>query len=135
MHDLPPPPRAVWIAQLAAAAILGQTLFFKFGGAPESVWIFSTLGAEPWGRLGSGAVEAVAVVLLLAPRTAVFGALLGAGTMSGAIASHALFLGIEVQGDGGLLFALANVVLAACLVVLWLRRGQLAALWAVRAGR
>jgi uncharacterized membrane protein YphA (DoxX/SURF4 family) len=133
MHHQPTPPRAVWIAQLVAAAILGQTLFFKFGGAPESVWIFTTLGAEPWGRLGSGAVEAVAVALLLLPRLAVFGALLGAGTMVGAIASHALFLGIEVQGDGGLLFGLANVVLVACLVVIALRRAQLFALLPGRA--
>lgn len=128
------PSRAVWIAQLTAAAILGQTLFFKFTGAPESVWIFSTLGAEPWGRLGSGAVEAMAVVLLLLPRTAVFGALLGAGTMVGAIASHLVFLGVEVQGDGGLLFALANVVLIACLTVIALRRAQLLALLPGRAG-
>lgn len=132
MNEHPSPPRVVWIAQLAAAAILGQTLFFKFSGAAESVWIFTTLGAEPWGRLGSGAVEALAVVLLLVPRLAVFGALLGAGTMLGAIASHALFLGIEVQGDGGLLFALANVVLVACAIVIAQRRAQLKALLAVR---
>lgn len=128
MHEPHPPPRAVWIAQLIAAAILGQTLFFKFTGAPESVWIFSELGAEPWGRLGSGAVEALAAALLLVPRGAVFGALLGAGTMLGAIASHVTVLGIEVQGDGGLLFALALTVLAACLTVIGLRRAQLLAL-------
>jgi hypothetical protein len=128
MHDHPSPPRAVWIAQLAAAAILGQTLVFKFGAAPESVWIFRTLGAEPWGRLGSGAVEALAVALLLTPRGAVWGALLGLGTMLGAIASHLAILGVEVQGDGGLLFALANVVLACCATVLWLRRAQWLAL-------
>lgn len=128
MHHRPRPPLAVWIAQLVAAGILGQTLFFKFSGAPESVWIFQTLGAEPWGRLGSGAVEALAVVLLLTPRGAVWGALLGLGTMLGAVASHLAFLGIEVQGDGGLLFALANVVLVACLAVLWMRRAQWLAL-------
>jgi hypothetical protein len=128
MHHPTPPPRAVWVAQLAAAAILGQTLVFKFGAAPESVWIFETLGVEPWGRLGSGAVEALAVALLLVPRTAVLGALLGAGTMLGAILSHVLVLGITVRGDGGLLFALANVVLACCLAVLWSRRGQLRSL-------
>jgi len=127
------PPLVVWVAQLAAAVLLGQTLFFKFGGAPESVWIFETLGAEPWGRLGSGAVEALAVVLLVTPRGAVWGALLGLGSMLGAIASHLVFLGIEVQGDGGLLFALANVVLVACLAVLWLRRGQWLALLPRRA--
>jgi hypothetical protein len=128
MLEPTPPPRAVWIAQLAAAAILAQTLVFKFGAAPESVWIFQTLGVEPWGRLGSGAVEALAVALLLVPRVAVLGALLGAGTMLGAILSHVFVLGIAVQGDGGLLFALANVVLACCLAALWIRRAQFLAL-------
>ena len=61
-------PRVVaWIAQLAVAAILAQTLFFKFTAAPESVWIFETLGLEPWGRIGSGVAELAAVVLLLWP--------------------------------------------------------------------
>lgn len=128
MHAEPTrrPHPAVWIAQLAAAAILAQTLYFKFSGAPESVWIFTRLGVEPWGRWASGAVEAAAVLLLLTSRTAVWGALLAAGTMAGAIASHVAVLGIEVQGDGGTLFALACAVLAASTLVLWLRRSQLA---------
>lgn len=110
-------------ARLVAAGILGQTLFFKFSGAAESRWIFETLGAEPWGRLGTGALEAVAVVLLLLPRTAALGALLATGLMAGAIGSHLTLLGIEVQGDGGLLFALACVT-AACGAGVVLRRRQ-----------
>ena len=116
---------ASWIAQLAAAAILAQTLFFKFTGAPESRWIFEALGAEPWGRIGSGVAELVAVVLLLIPATAVYGALLALGIMGGAVLSHLLVLGVEVQGDGGLLFALALVVLLASASVVWLRRRAL----------
>ncbi|MCA8961282.1 MAG: DoxX family protein [Planctomycetes bacterium] len=120
------PARTVsWIAQLVSAVILGQTLFFKFSGAEESVALFETLGAEPWGRYGTGAAEAVAVVLLLLPRTAALGALLGVGLMVGAIGSHLTKLGIEWHGDGGLLFGLAVTTLVASLVVLWLRRGQL----------
>jgi uncharacterized membrane protein YphA (DoxX/SURF4 family) len=117
---------AVWICQIVAAVILGQTLYFKFTGAPESVHIFTTLGAEPWGRIGSGIVELVATVLLLVPRTAALGALIALGTMSGAILSH-LFtpLGIEVMGDGGLLFALALLVFACSAFVLWTRRREL----------
>jgi uncharacterized membrane protein YphA (DoxX/SURF4 family) len=111
--------------RLVAAAILAQTLFFKFTAAPESVAIFTTLGLEPWGRIASGVVELVAVVLLLAPRTVALGALLGAGVMAGAIASHLGPLGIEVAGDGGLLFGLAVVVFAGCAVLLWRRRGEL----------
>ncbi|MCY3000468.1 MAG: DoxX family protein [Planctomycetota bacterium] len=118
-----------WIAQLVAAGILGQTLFFKFSGARESVYIFNELGAEPWGRIGSGVVELVCVVLLLLPRTAALGALLALGTMAGAIGAHLVRLGIEIkvegESDGGLLFALAVTTVLAALVVLWLRRASL----------
>jgi hypothetical protein len=124
-----------WVAQLAAAVILLQTLFFKFTGAPESVYIFSTLGAEPWGRLGSGVVELVAAGLLLWPRFAAFGALLGLGVMGGAIISHLTKLGIVVQDDGGTLFILAVVTAACCVAVVYLRQATLWALWAKFAGR
>ena len=113
------------VLQLVAAGILLQTLFFKFTGAEESVYIFSTLGAEPWGRIGSGVVELIAAALLLYPATAAIGAFLAIGLMAGALMSHLLFLGIAVRGDGGLLFVLAVVVLAASTVVLYLRRSQL----------
>jgi len=114
-----------WVCQIAAAAILGQTLFFKFTGAPEARYIFTTLGVEPWGRIGTGVLELIAVLLLLLPRTAALGALLAVGLMAGAILSHLTRLGIEVQGDHGLLFTLALIVLASGLVVLTLRRRQL----------
>lgn len=117
--------RASLLARLIAAAILGQTLFFKLTAAPESVFIFETLGVEPWGRLLTAALELLAVVLLLLPATAALGGALGAGLMTGAIASHLLRLGIEVQGDGGLLFALAVVTLLASLLVTVLRRHEL----------
>jgi hypothetical protein len=114
-----------WCCQLVAAGILAQTLFFKFTAAPESVFIFTRLGVEPWGRLASGGVELVAVGLLLVPRTAAPGALLALGVMTGAILAHLTRLGIAVQGDGGLLFALALVTWGCAAVVLWLRRAQL----------
>jgi uncharacterized membrane protein YphA (DoxX/SURF4 family) len=114
-----------WTCQIVAAAILFQTLFFKFTAAPESVYIFSTLGLEPWGRIGSGVAELIAGLLLLVPRTAALGALLALGVISGAIVSHLTKLGIVVMDDGGLLFGLAVVVFACSSVVLWLRRGEL----------
>ncbi|HSE66894.1 MAG TPA: DoxX family protein [Gemmatimonadales bacterium] len=114
-----------WVAQITAAVILGQTLFFKFTGAPESKYIFSTLGIEPWGRIGTGVLELITVILLLNPRTPVLGALLAIGLMGGAIMSHLTRLGIEVQGDHGLLFKLALTVLVAALVVLFIRRREL----------
>jgi uncharacterized membrane protein YphA (DoxX/SURF4 family) len=114
-----------WVLQLVVAAILVQTLFFKFTGAPESVYIFSTLGAEPWGRIGSGVVELIAAILLLVPATTTVGAALAMGVMVGAILSHLTVLGLEVQGDGGLLFGLALTVFVASGVILLLRRDEI----------
>ncbi len=114
-----------WIAQLVVAVILLQTLFFKFTGAPESVHIFEQLGAEPWGRIGSGIAELIAGVLLLVPATAATGAVLALGIISGAIVSHLTVLGIVVQDDGGTLFILACVVFVGAAIVAFLRRRQI----------
>jgi putative oxidoreductase len=113
-----------WACQLGAAAILGQTLFFKFTAAEESRFIFESLHVEPWGRIASGMAELACVVLLLVPRTAVLGALLSLGVISGALLAHLLVLGIDVQGDGGLLFGLAVAVFVLALVVAWIRRAD-----------
>lgn len=121
-----------WVAQLTVAGILLQTLFFKFTGAEESVYIFTTLGrfvhvagVEPWGRIGSGVIELIAGLMLLVPATASLGAGLAMGVMAGAIASHILVLGVEVKGDGGLLVALALTAFVGSVVVLVLRRSQI----------
>jgi putative oxidoreductase len=114
-----------WILQLLAAGILLQTLFFKFTAAEESVYIFSTLGLEPWGRIASGVAELIAALLLLMPATAPIGAVMAMGVMAGAIMSHLTVLGIEIQGDGGLLFGLAIAVFASSAIVLLIRREQL----------
>src|ERR1043165_2505294 len=98
---------ASWTCQIIGAAILFQTLFFKFTGAPESKYIFTTLRLEPVGRIGTGIVELITVVLLLVPRTAALGAVLAGATISGALFVHATKLGVVVQDDGGLLFGLA----------------------------
>lgn len=114
-----------WILQMIAAAILAQTLFFKFSGAEESKYIFSTLGVEPWGRIAAGLAELVAVVLLIAPRTVALGALLSLGLMIGAIGSHLARLGVVVKDDGGLLFGLAITVLLCSAAILVIRRRQI----------
>lgn len=114
-----------WLLQLITAAILAQTLFFKFSGSEESIYIFSTLGIEPWGRIGTGLLELVAVMLLLTPRTVTMGALLSLGLISGAIFSHLTKLGVVVKDDGGLLFALAVVVFVFSSMILWIRRTQI----------
>jgi putative oxidoreductase len=116
-----------WVLQAVVAVILLQTLFFKFTGAPESVYIFSKLGAEPWGRIASGVFELIAAALLLFPRTVVFGALMSLGVISGAIFSHLTKLGVALTevGDRGELFALALVVFVGSAAVLFIRRRNL----------
>jgi len=116
-----------WILRLLAAVILLQTLFFKFTAAPESIYIFSKLGMEPWGRIGSGIFELIAGVLILIPATTVFGALLAIALMSGAIFLHLTKLGISVQNDGGQLFIYAIVVFVSSLVLAIIYRSDLIA--------
>ena len=114
-----------WLAQIVAAAILLQTLFFKFTAAPESVKLFTALGLEPVGRIGSGVAELIASVLLLWPRRAFWGALLALGVMGGALHAHLTKLGVAFDNDGGLLFGLAVTVALCALLVLWVRRPRL----------
>ena len=115
-----------WVLRGTAAAVLLQTLFFKFTGAPESVYIFTTLGIEPWGRIGSGVFELVSSILLLVPRTVVYGAILALGAMGVAILSHVTRLGITLPlvDDHGELFTLAVVVFACAAGVLALHRHE-----------
>lgn len=114
-----------WIIRLVPAIILLQTLFFKFSAAEESVWIFTQVGAEPWGRIGSGVVELISGLALLYRPTVWLGAVLALGTMSGAIASHLFILGIEVMGDGGQLFAYALITFFCCLFLAWNDRDKI----------
>ena len=113
------------ILKLVVAVILLQTLYFKFTAAPESVYIFETVGMEPWGRISSGMIELLAVILLLIPRTTWLGALLALGSMAGAIFFHLTKLGIEVMDDGGLLFYLGCIVFISCLIILWYERRKI----------
>jgi len=116
-----------WALRIIAAVILLQTLFFKFTGAKESVYIFSTLGLEPWGRIGSGVVELIASILILWPATVPYGAILSLGVIGGAIVSHLTKLGITLPAvdDHGELFGLAVVVFVCSFVVLIMHRYQL----------
>ncbi len=113
------------VCRIIAAVILLQTLYFKFTGAEESVYIFTQVGLEPWGRYASGVVELAAAVLLLIECHAWIGALLALGVISGALASHLTVLGIVVKDDGGLLFGLALTVFATSAIVVWLYRRQI----------
>ncbi|NJM78467.1 MAG: DoxX family protein [Flavobacterium sp.] len=112
----------IWIVKIIAVTILTQTLYFKFIASPESVCIFSTLGIEPYGRIGSGIVELIASVLIVIPRTTLLGAILCLGTMVGAIMSHLTKLGIDVQNDGGTLFILAVITFSCCAILIYSNR-------------
>ena len=109
------------ILRLVAAIILLQTLYFKFTAHPMSVRIFEQLGLEPYGRVGIGIAELIASILILYPRTIFIGSLLGLGLMTGAMLSHFLFLGIEVDGDS-LLFIYAVIVWLCCLLLSYFYR-------------
>lgn len=117
-----------WILRLTVAIILLQTLFFKFTAHPDSVHIFSALGVEPWGRIGVGIIELITAVLILIPRTQIFGMLNSLGIIIGAVFSHMLVLGVNVKNDGGGLFTLAIIVLIASSTFLIINKNELISL-------
>lgn len=119
----------LWVLKLTVAIILLQTLYFKFTAHPDSVHIFSALGVEPFGRIGLGVIELITAGLILYPRTSLVGMLLSLGIILGAIGSHLLVLGLEIEGDGGGLFSLALVVLVADLVYFAMQRLELGSMW------
>lgn len=110
-----------WIFRLVAAYIMLQTLYFKFTAQPESVQLFTELGMEPWGRIGTGVGELVASILILVPRTTLIGAMMGLGLMSGAIFFHLTKLGIFFGGDA-LLFAYAVITFVCCAMLVIMYR-------------
>ena len=114
-----------WTCRIIAAAIMLETLFFKFTGAKESVYIFSRLGLESWWRYGQGIWELIASILLLTPRYAWAGSMLTLGALGAAIISHLTILGIEVQGDHGLLFAMAITTFTSAFIVMVLHRSEI----------
>ena len=116
-----------WVLRLIVAVILLQTLFFKFSAARESVYIFSTLGMEPWGRIGSGIFELIASLLLFIPGTLTLGAAMAVAATGSAILFHLTRLGIALTAvdDHGELFALAIVVTVCALGILYLHRQEL----------
>ena len=115
-------PRILFVLRLAVAIIIIQTLRFKFTGHPDSVYIFETVGMEPYGRWGIGVMELISGVLLLFKPTAKWGALLATGIMAGAVGMHLSLLGITVRDDGGLLFGTAVLTLVLSLVILYFEK-------------
>jgi uncharacterized membrane protein YphA (DoxX/SURF4 family) len=118
----------VWLLRILAAVIMLQTLYFKFTGHEQSVVLFTKLGMEPWGRIGTGVIEMIASILILYPRTTGWGAILGLGLMSGAIFFHLTILGIEVDGDA-ILFIYALVTFICCLILVIIYRNKMLPIW------
>jgi hypothetical protein len=114
-----------WILRVAIAAILIQTLYFKFNGAIESIYIFSAVGMEPFGRIGSGIAELIASILILMRRTILLGAMIALGVTTGAILSHLFALGIEVQNDGAALFILAVITFLCCSALVYQHNNEI----------
>lgn len=114
----------IWVFRIIAAFLLLQTLFFKFTASEESVYIFSTLCLEPWGRIGTGIIELIAGIMILFPKTTTYGAIVSIGLMMGAIASHLTVLGIEILGDQGQLFMYACIETLACAILLYISKDE-----------
>ena len=104
-----------WALRITIAAIYMQTLYFKFTAHPDSVYIFTKLGVEPYGRIGLGIAELITSILILFPGTKIAGLFASFGIICGALVSHFMVIGTEVKGDGGGLLALAFVVFLACI--------------------
>jgi hypothetical protein len=114
-----------WICCLIAAGIMIETLFFKFTGAQESIYIFKKMGTEPWWRWGQGIWELLASICLLIRRYKWAGGILGTGAMLAAILSHMTWLGYSIQGDHGLLFGMAIISFLSCATVMFLHRHEI----------
>jgi uncharacterized membrane protein YphA (DoxX/SURF4 family) len=117
----------IWVLRIVAALILIQTLYFKFSAHPQSVELFTEIGMEPWGRIGTGVLELIASLLILYPRTTGYGSVLGMGLMAGAIYFHLTRIGIYFDGDP-LLFIYAVTVFVCCSFLAFFFRSQLLAL-------
>lgn len=114
----------LWILRIIPAVLLLQSLYFKFTGSDESIYIFSIIGFEPYGRIGLGILELVTAVLILIPKTSWLGAFIGCGIMIAAILSHVFLLGIAVNNDQGLLFSLAITIFLFCLALVFINTDE-----------
>ena len=113
------------VLRLVVAILFLQTLYFKFTGQPESVYIFKQLGAEPFGRIASGIVELIIIILLFIPRSKIIGIFLSLIIISGAIFSHLCVLGVEIMNDGGTLFYLALIIFIFSIVLFFIHKDEL----------
>jgi len=114
--------KIILILRIIVALILIQTLRYKFTAHTDSVYIFTKVGLEPFGRIGIGILELISAILILISKTIWAGALLTFGIISGAVLMHLTQLGIEINNDGGTLFYMAITTLIFSAFILWNQR-------------
>lgn len=107
---------ALWVVQIALAAMFLFAGGSKLAGATDMVKLFGALGLGQWFRYFTGVVETSAAIALLIPSAAVFGALLLIATMIGAVIAN-LYLG-QTPVPPLVLLAIASGIA-------WARRGDL----------
>lgn len=107
---------ALWVLQIAVAAMFVVAAVPKLTGAPMVVQMFDALGFGQWFRYVTAVLEIGGAVLLIVPSLAGFGALVLAIVMVGAILAHTLVLGGSAVP--------AIVLLAAALTIAWFRQVQ-----------
>ena len=78
---------ATWILSGLIALMMIWAGGMKLSGAEEQVKGFATMGYPVWFMYAIGLIEVVGGILLLIPKTAVFGVLLLGATMVGAVVS------------------------------------------------
>lgn len=124
-----------WPAALWIAYIFLWYEQYKLTGHPGSVWLFQTLadwlfigGYEKPFRLSVAIAEIVASVLVVIPRTRIWGAALSFGIISGAIFFHVFSpVGIDPFDDGAQLFKEAVAVWFASAFILVVMRNEVRA--------
>jgi len=108
---------ALWVTQVALAAVFLMAGGSKLAGAPEMVSMFDVIGVGQWFRYVTGIIEVASGIALLIPSAAIYGALLLIPTMVGAIITNAFIVHASPVMPLLLLLGAAAVV--------WTRRGQL----------
>ena len=111
---------ALWVSQIALAAMFLVAGGSKLVGAQAMVDLFAAIGLGQWFRYVTGAIEVIAAVALLIPSAAHLGAMLIIPTMLGAAAAN-LFLGQSL--------APPLVLLLVAVAVAWAHRKRLQGLF------
>ena len=107
-----------WICQCVACYMLVQAGLGKLSGSETDIYVFTTLGMEPFGRYLIGILEILAGLGLLHPLSAALSAFLGTGILTGALLAHSTRLGWE----GSTFFF---ITYSSLLLAVWMRRHEL----------